>query len=208
MTPSISEEAKEWLYRLIRERRSIRRFTDQPVAPESIERLLEAACWAPSAHNRQPWRFVVLVGEAQKRRLADAMADRLAADLRADQVDEAMVARDTGRSRQRISGAPVVIVVCLSMIDMDQYPDVWRQSFEHQMAAQGVAMAAENLMLAAHAEGLGTCWMCAPLFCQNTVRECLVLPQDFEPQGLILLGHPAESPHKTREPLEEKVAIG
>jgi coenzyme F420-0:L-glutamate ligase/coenzyme F420-1:gamma-L-glutamate ligase len=193
------------IHEAIRERRSIRRFEERAIPRPTIERVLNAALWGPSAHNRQPWRFVAISTDAIKQQLADAMADRLAVDLRADGADEAFIAKDTGRSRSRIAGAPVVIVVCLTMTDMDRYPDVRRQAFEHHMAAQSASMAAQNLLLAAHAEGLGACWLCAPLFCQDTVRSTLDLPKDFEPQGIIVMGYPAEVREKTREPLETRV---
>jgi len=202
-----NEQLTSVVYDLIHTRRSIRRFDPRSVPQEVLLRLLEAATWAPSAHNRQPWRFVVLPGDAAKRRLADAMAARLEADLRADGVAEDAIAADTGRSRRRLTGAGALILVCLSMVDMDDYPDARRRSFERTMAVQGVAMAAQNLLLAAHAEGLGAVWMCAPLFCQDTVRAALDLPPDFEPQGVIALGYPAEEREKGREPLETRVVF-
>ncbi len=196
---------KAALYQLMRERRSIRRFQPRPVPHEALVRLLEVAIWAPSAHNRQPWRFVVLSDEAGKHHLAEAMGRELAVDLRADGLDEAAIARDTGRSFERLAGAGALVVACLTMADMDTYPDGRRQACEHAMAVQGVAMAAQNLLLAAHAEGLGAVWMCAPLFCPDAVRTALALPADYEPQGVIALGYPAETRHKTREPLETRV---
>jgi nitroreductase len=75
------------------------------------------------------------------------------------------------------------------------------------MAIQSVAMAAQNLLLMAHVEGLGACWLCAPLFCQETVREALGLPDDYEPQGLIALGYPDETRDKTRKPLTTRVVF-
>ena len=69
---------------LIHSRRSIRRYEARPVPAQLIEQLLEAAVWAPSAHNRQPWRLVVIEGEATKQRLAAGMGERLRADLAAD----------------------------------------------------------------------------------------------------------------------------
>lgn len=71
------------------------------------------------------------------------------------------------------------------------------------MAVQSVAMAGQNLLLAAHAHGLGACWMCAPLFCPDVVRSALSLPIDWEPQGLITLGNPAQSRSKTRRKLDD-----
>lgn len=193
------------LMSLVRGRRSIRKFEARPIPREVVFRLLEAARWAPSAHNRQPWRFVVLSKTEEKRTLADQMAKQLAADLRADGLDADAIKRDTDRSRRRLSAAPVLILVCLSMADMDIYPDARRQQLEYTMAIQSAAMAAQNLLLAAHAEGLGACWICAPLFCQDTVREVLELPTDYDPQGVITLGYPAEQKTKDRRPLNESV---
>ena len=72
------------------------------------------------------------------------------------------------------------------------------------MAAQGTAMAGQNLLLAAHQAGLGAVWMCAPLFAPETVRRALELPREWQPQGLVLLGYPAKKPPpRARRPVEE-----
>jgi F420 biosynthesis protein FbiB-like protein len=189
---------------IIQSRRSIRRYTGEPVSPELLERVLAAARWAPSAHNRQPWRFAVIQDPAAKARLADAMGQRLRADRLADGDPAEAIEQDVARSYARISGAPVVIALCLTLAEMDQYPDARRQRAEYLMAVQSVAMAAQNLLLAAHAEGLGACWLCAPLFCPDTVRAALALPDDWEPQALITLGFPASAGKPAwRKPLGE-----
>jgi coenzyme F420-0:L-glutamate ligase / coenzyme F420-1:gamma-L-glutamate ligase len=187
------------------ERRSIRRYKPEPVPDELIEQLLTAACWAPSAHNRQPWRFVVMTGAEMKHRLATAMGDRLRQDLTADNVPEAVIAKDVGRSYRRITQAPLLILLCLTMADMDSYPDARRQQNEWVMATQSTAMAGQNLLLAAHALGLAACWMCAPLFCPDVVARTLDLPPDWQPQALITAGYPAESKTKERRPLASSV---
>jgi coenzyme F420-0:L-glutamate ligase / coenzyme F420-1:gamma-L-glutamate ligase len=189
---------------LFTSRRSIRRYQDRPVSSEVVAQLLTAASWAPSAHNRQPWRFVVIQGTAVKERLALAMGARLRADLAADGLPAAQIERDAERSYQRITLAPALILLCLTMADMDNYPDGRRQQNEWLMAVQSAAMAGQNLLLAAHQLGLGACWMCAPLFCPQTVRDALNLPADWQPQGLITLGYPAESKSKSREPLDSR----
>jgi nitroreductase len=61
------------------------------------------------------------------------------------------------------------------------------------MAVQGTAMASQNLLLAAHAEGLAACWMCAPLFCPDVVRGALGVADHWQPQGLIALGIAADA---------------
>ena len=193
------------LLELIRTRRSIRRYEARTVPPALVDQLLEAALWAPSAHNRQPWRFVVIDGNGTKKQLAMAMGARLRQDLAADGAPPEMIARDVERSYARITAAPLLILLCLTMQDMDTYPDARRAANEALMAAQSTAMAGQNLLLAAHALGLGACWLCAPLFCPDVVRQTLALPDDWQPQGLITAGYPAEVKEKTRHPLGTRV---
>ena len=77
--------------------------------------------------------------------------------------------------------------------DMDRYPDDRRNTAEYLMAVQSTAMAAQNLLLAAHCEGLGACVMCAPLFCPGSVAEGLSLPSEWKPQMLVTIGVPANA---------------
>lgn len=193
---------------LIQTRRSIRRYEDRPVPVDLIEKLLTAAIWAPSAHNRQPWRFTIMRSQAIKHRLALAMGDRLRGDLSADGVAPGLIDADVNRSYKRIAGAPALILVSLTLEDMDSYPDKKRQQNEWIMAVQSTAMAGQNLLLTAHAVGLGACWMCAPLFCPEVVRDVVDLPADWQPQGLITIGYPAERKTKSRRPLEDRANFG
>lgn len=202
---SLPEDAK-CFFDILTSRRSIRSFKSELISTEVIERLLTAACSAPSAHNRQPWRFCVILDEALKTRLAQAMGEALRADRIADGVDPSETQAEVDRSCDRITGAAVVIVICLTMKDMDRYLDEHRPHAEYLMAVQSVAMAGENLLLTVHAEGLAACWMCAPLFTQDIVRETLDLPSPWEPQGMIILGHPAhEGRDRRRMPLDRVV---
>lgn len=190
---------------LIKTRRAIRRYQDRPVSREQIRHLLELAGWAPSAHNRQPWRWAVLTQPGDKERLARSMGERLRQDRTTDGDPPAAIERDVARSYARITGAPVVLVVCLSMAEMDTYPDPQRSRNEWVMAVQSVSMAAQNLWLAAHNQGLAACWLCAPLFVPDLVRETLNLPADWEPLGLMTLGYPAAEKIKSRKPVEASV---
>ncbi|MBV9521624.1 MAG: nitroreductase family protein [Alphaproteobacteria bacterium] len=187
--PGMSPEKPSWL-ELLAGRRSIRRYRPDPIATTTIERILTAACWAPSAHNRQPWRFALLRSLSWKDRLARAMGERLRAERLRDGDPPCLVDEDVARSYKRIAEAPIVILVALDMADMDRYPD-GRQRAEHLMAVQSTAMATQNLLLAAHAEGLGACWMCAPLFCPDRVKAVLGLPKDWDPQAIVTIGKPA-----------------
>jgi coenzyme F420-0:L-glutamate ligase / coenzyme F420-1:gamma-L-glutamate ligase len=179
---------------LLRGRRSVRRYRPDIPPDDVLARIFESVAQAPSAHNRQPWRYRLTCDPSLKAALATAMGQRLAADRQKDGDAEAAIRGDVDRSFQRITSAPVVILVALTLADMDVYSDAARAGAEYLMAVQSTAMATQNLLLAAHAEGLGTCWMCAPLFCPSDVRAALALPDDFEPQGLITLGYAAQPP--------------
>ena len=196
----------EVLHRLATGRRSIRRYKPTAVPDATLDRILEAARWAPSGHNRQPWRFAILTSFHLKDRLARAMGERLRRDRLADGDPIAAIDQDVTRSYARITGAPVVIVVALDMSDMDRYPDD-RQRAERTMAVQSTAMATQNLLLAAHAEGLGACWLCAPLFCPDTVRDTLELPEAWQPQGLVTLGLSLEPPKPKPRKLVSEIVI-
>jgi coenzyme F420-0:L-glutamate ligase/coenzyme F420-1:gamma-L-glutamate ligase len=193
---------------LFSNRRSIRRYTEEAVSGDVIKQVLEAAATAPSAHNRQPWRFLVLKSAGRKVRLAQAMADRLREDRSRDGDPSELIEQDVTRSMARITGSPVVILICLTMEEMDHYPDPRRAAAEHQMAVQGTAMAMQNLLLAAQAAGLGAAIMCAPLFCPDTVRNTLALSATWEPQALITMGYPAGIGKPfSRRPLHEIVYL-
>ncbi len=160
--------------------------------------------WAPSAHNAQPWRFIVISGLALKRKLAETMASAWYVDMSHNRVSEEEISTRLNSSVERFTSAPIIIIVCLTRENLDAYPDKRRQDIEHTMGLQSVAAAIENMLLAAHAEGLGACWFCAPLFCQNTVRKILRIPDFAEPQALITLGYPTEWPEPPiRKAIEE-----
>ena len=122
------------LMEAVKARRSIRRYHATSINDDQLECLLSAAQWAPSAHNRQPWRFTPLRSLSAKEALADAMGGKLRADRRKDGDDERIISADVQRSRARIVEAPLVIVVSMSLSDMDQYKDELRSSAGKVMA--------------------------------------------------------------------------
>lgn len=175
-------------------RRSVRKYLTKDVPDNLISEALKTAMWAPSAHNAQPWRFIVIRDNEIKRELALAMARRFRRDLIRDRVPSSEVERRVGDSIRRITAAPVLILACLTMEGMDAYPDRRRKKTEYVMAVQSVAASIENLLVALHVQGLGSCWLCAPLFSQPEVRRVLRMPRDVEPQALITVGWPDERP--------------
>jgi F420 biosynthesis protein FbiB-like protein len=145
--------------------------------------------------------------DAKRRDFAEAMACDFRRDLVADGVPEPRANAMAESSVRMISRAPVAVVLSLTMLEMDCYPDAARQGAERDLAVQSVALAGGALLLAAHAVGLGGVWLCAPRFCPETVRRILDLPDHWTPQGLILLGYPDEpAPSaKERKPLSDVV---
>jgi coenzyme F420-0:L-glutamate ligase / coenzyme F420-1:gamma-L-glutamate ligase len=186
------------LHKFLQTRRSIRRFKTDPVPEAVIQNILATATFAPSAHNRQPWRFAVLTTQSVKENLANAMAADFERDLRLDGVPLERIEVQVRHSKDRILSAPLAILLCLDMSEMDSYPDGNRSEAERTMAIQSVAAAGLQLLLAVHAEGLGGVWACWPLFAQETIRETLDLPALWEPQAIFFVGYADELP-KTRE---------
>lgn len=172
--------------------------------PDSvIEQILTTATYAPSAHNRQPWRFVVLKDSESKKHLSDAMAAEFQHDLERDEVPASEIEKLVNRSRQRITKAPVVIILCVDMSEMDSYPDQRRKKAEYLIATQSASNAGMQLLLAAHAEGLGGVWVCSPMFAQEIVQKVLELPKSWEPHAMYFLGYPDVVPAlRERKPLE------
>jgi nitroreductase len=154
------------LFEAIRLRRSTRAFTDEEVSDEEVNRLLEAARWAPSAGNIQPWSYVVVRKAETKKRLAEAALDQFF-----------------------IKEAPVVIVVCA---DENRSGQGYGRRGVFLYCIQDAAAATENILLAACALGLGTCWVGA--FREDEVRVILSVPRGLRPVAIVPIGHPAEGP--------------
>jgi len=179
-------------------RRSVRRYLPKEVPDEVVEQVLEAARWAPSPHGRQPWRFAVLTKTQTRERLAGAMGEEWRANLEMDGQGAEVVERRLEGSRRRLLDAPVLVLLCLYLEDLDEYPDAGRQRGETTMAVQSLGAAAQNALLAAYDLGLDAGWMCAPLFCPERVVEALGLDQKLVPHALLTLGYAEGDPPKRR----------
>lgn len=154
------------VFEAIKKRRSIRKFDPtKEVTDEQIEKLLEAARWAPSAGNLQSWFFVVVRDNKIKERF----------------VSEAWV-------QELILEAPVVIVIC-----SNPKQNTWRYGERgKRYSIQDTAIAAQNIWLAATEIGLGTCFLAA--FDENKVAQILNLEKELYPIAIMPIGYPAESP--------------
>jgi len=122
-SPDEAESLSEWVDRAIHRRRSVRAYQSTPVPSHDVDAILEAARWAPSPHNSEPWRFVVLRSAEPKERLARAMGERWVVDLTGDGWTQEAIDHELHKSFGRITEAPVVVVVCLTTEGLDVYPD-------------------------------------------------------------------------------------
>ena len=192
------------LHSWLRSRRSVRRFRQDAVPSEILQRVLETATWAPNAHNQQPWRFVQLASPESRQALAGAMGAQFEKVLNAEGVRPAERAAQIKRSSDRLLEAPEAILLCLDTEVLDTFQDEGRTRGEYLMGVQSVALAGGQLLLAAHAEGLAGVWICAPLFTPAEVGQALELPASWQAQGLLLLGYPRDvAVEKERKPINE-----
>ena len=161
-------------YQGMKTRRSVRKYKSTPIEPAALDRILEAARTAPSAANRQPWQFIVVFDEGVRQGLAKSYP------------------------RDWFGSAPIIIVICA------EPAAAWVRRDGKSYADVDIAIAFEHLVLAAAAEGLGTCWIGA--FDPAGVRKVLGLPDGIEPIAMTPLGVPDEAPRPTsRKPMAEVV---
>lgn len=174
----------------IRGRRSLRQLSEAPVSREIVDELLALACLAPAPHHTRPWRYVVVSRERR-----DALAERMGAAWRADLERDGhpgeLIAKLLRKSRRQITTAPALILACLTHEGLRNWPDERRARNEFAMAQQSVGAGMQNIMLAAHAMGLASYWISAPLFAPEAARDALDLPDDWIAQAFVAVGHPA-----------------
>ncbi|WP_424766996.1 nitroreductase family protein [Paenibacillus sp. sgz302251] len=173
----------------IRSRRSIGRVKKDPVDRELIEKLLEAAAWAPSHHNTQPWTFIVMTGEGRAK-LGEGYA-RVSAEAVPELSGQPLEER-LAKERAKAYRAPIVIAVVCSPSDNP------RAVLAEELAAAQAAV--QNLLLAAHANGLGAIWRSGEPMYHPLMKETFGLAAEEQIVGFVYLGYPdmaAPQPQRT-----------
>ncbi len=166
-------------YEVLRTRRSVRSYRPDPIPEDVLKRVLDAARMAPSGLNIQPWKFIVIRNKEIKEKVAKAC-----------------------NNQSFISEAPVVIVACGYDIEYD------RGGYMGELSMiMDVSIAMTHLILAARAEGLGTCWIGA--FSNKELKRILNVPENYNVVAITPLGYPKSEnafiETTRRKPLEEIV---
>jgi nitroreductase len=197
--PGGSRERGDALLAEVRGRRSVRRFAPDDVPDDDLRRMLDAARWAPSPTNRQPWRFLVVRDPAVRERLREATE---AAFEAAAARTLAGVPEDPGRTYGEFftafTQAPVALVVLMRRPSVvarrlgEGLSDTERAALAGDLPAIGAAI--QNLLLAAHALGYGACWMSGPLLAAAAIRAILGVPESLDLAAIVPVGRPAEAP--------------
>jgi nitroreductase len=160
----------------IKGRRSIRAFKKQNVPEEIVEKLINAASWAPSAGNIQPWEFVIVRKPAVKKKLAQAALNQTF-----------------------IEEAPVVIVVCA---DEKRSAMGYGVRGKTLYCIQDTAAATQNILLTAYSLGLGACWI--GTFNEDKAKKAVNAPEEIRPVAIIPVGYANEAPsQRDRRPLSQ-----
>lgn len=172
-------EQYEAIFDTLKNRRSIGRLKKDEVPKETIEQIVEAATWAPSHHNTQPWRFIVMTGEGRR-----LLGEGYAAVERAQSGEQSEEERE--KHVKKAFRSPVVIAAICSPSD-DR-----RAVREEELAAAQAAV--QNMLIAAHALGLGAIWRSGAPMYHPAMKEHFKLREDEEIVGLVYVGIPDMTP--------------
>lgn len=204
---------------LIKTRRSIRRWKQDPVPEDLVLKAIEMATWAPNGGNHQNWRFIVVSNRNLIRQMADAVQVKV--ETIASWPAAAPFSEEVDRWKRNGSffrNAPVCIAALMANYESlaDQIlklrigkdPSVQAIIEARQLGNSGlqsVAAAISYLLLAVHSQGLGGIWMTGPLLAKAEIEELLNVPKEMNLAALIPVGFPDEEPTKTRKPVSEVV---
>jgi nitroreductase len=182
------------VFEAIRSRASIGKVLPDPVDRALVEQILEAGTWAPNHHHTEPWRFFVLTGEGRK------PLGRVMAAVAAEKMDDPESPENQARLRieeAKALRAPVIIAVSAHPTDK---PNIVRVE---EVAAASAAV--QNMLLAAHALGLGTVWRTGPATLHPLTKQLFGLGPEDEMVGFVYLGHPdMQAPPRRRTATTDK----
>lgn len=191
----------------LRDRRSIRKFRKDSLPGEDLRRIVEAASWAPSAGNRQDWEFTIVTSPTTKDRMEDMVRKCWKSILDKSQIRAIKDELERyAKNFDWFSQAPVLVVISAKRPETFLYDLLGEAADDVAGTEISAAMAAQNLMLAAHAFGIGSCCITGPLAAQKALKDLLGLGKRRKIVCLVALGYPAEQPAAPQRKPAEKVA--
>ncbi len=147
-------------YEVLEKRSSVRKYTDQTISDKVLNKIGKAVQLAPSACNKQPWKFLIIFDQATKDKICKCY------------------------SRGWLAQSPAIVVA------LGNNEEAWKREGTTPITDIDVAIAMEHLVLAASAEGLGTCWICA--YEKAELNKALEINQPWDVIAISPLGYPAE----------------
>jgi len=185
------------VFSAIRTRRSIGVVKPDPVPKEMIEQILESGTWAPNHHRTEPWRFFVVTGEA-RRKLGEAISNFTKSTMETPISEEN--SKRLEREAQKPFRAPVIIAVAVEPMKSKKV------LLKEEFAA--VHAAVQNMLLVAHALGLGSIWRSGDVCYSQEIKQLFGLGDESEMVGFIYLGYPENRVERkgTRKHFTEKTS--
>ena len=207
----------EELEKLIKERRSIRKWKENEVSDELLKKAVELAAWAPNGGNYQGWHFIIVKNKQVIEKMADAVqsvADKIASWPEAVSWQEDVHRYQKNASFFRKAPACIGVFSGVYQSPMDKVL-VARESFDREAkeilgfrksaptAVQSAAAAVTTMLLVFHHMGLGAVWLVSPIQAKKEIEAILNVPSNTDLICLIAAGYPDESPQKDRKPVDQ-----
>jgi nitroreductase len=183
---------------IIKERRSIRQYKEEEVSQDLLQEVLETALWAPSGMNRQDWELVVVRGKERERLLEIVSKSQEHILPHLKELFPEKIIKISLQVFKNLGGAPVVVLIYIPKDVIYYEKDLndqgrYHLEFNRYNRLLSAAALTQNLLLAAHSKGLGTCWMTGPKYVEKEINELLNIG-DKELVSIIPIGHPEQSP--------------
>ncbi len=184
---------------LIKKRRSVRRFKTDPIPDDFIGKIIEAARWAPSGANSQPWDFIIVKDDEVKGKISDILKDWAAHARRAELTRDVDMRFPTVANPPPELGyrsAPVWIILCGDPRTKDAYPLLASLNCGDSIFISSLASAFLYMHLAAASLGLASQWLSSTSdpYVQSLVKELLAIPRKLEIYDTMIVGYPAYEP--------------
>jgi len=182
----------------IRQRRSIRQYESGEIPEETLKEVIETALWAPSGMNRQEWELVVVRGSERDRLLEIVSRSQEHILPHLQELFSEKIIKISLQVFKNFGGAPAVVLVYIPKDVIDFRPGLddrarYHMEFNRFNRLLSASALIQNLLLAAHARGLGTCWMTGPKYMEKEINELLGMT-DKELVSVVPIGYPDQSP--------------